>query len=271
MLRRLQTLAGEDGVWFELSCPLVVETIVRWWRLLPVLLPAILCAYLANAAVALTADLLPDSAPGSAALAVGRGALLLLASWLGQLWAAAAVLLAATGGPVSAGRIGRWVRERVGLALFALAARAGLIYTPVVLFAAIGAASPGAAQQVGQVNLAPLAALILLPLALIFAALFALLPVGVLVVREGGVAEMFRRAREWGDASFVALLLWGGLITVLAAATSFLPLNPPVLFPNHAVGSLLWVLLPVVWLRVRRVAEPELTVEALTAELSPPA
>ncbi len=215
--------------------PLLLEALHHWWRLLPVLWLPILIGY-AAAGGSLAIDR-PGGGDG-----VPRALLWLGSSWLGMAWAAAAC---AEAGTPHLATVARRLRA-AGWRLWATALlRAGMVYGPALLVYAVGAARAGVEQQVGQANPVPALALVLLPLALILAALFAPLPSVLVIDRPRGFSAALNRAKQLGDPLLAATLGWGGLLMIVVSLTSALPLATPRILPNHAVGSLLWVLLAV--------------------------
>jgi len=212
--------------------PLLLATLARWWRLLPVLWPPILIGYLAGGA---TIALRSQSADGL------RTVLMLGSSWLGQAWAAAACEdeRPSIGSILGRLRVAGW-RLWGGAVM-----RAGIVYGPALLLFAVGALRVGVEQEVGQANPVPMLALVLLPLSLILASLFAPLPSVLVVDRPAGVMAALNRAKQLGDPMLAGALGWGGMLVVAIALTSALPTDPPQILPNHAIGSLVWVLLAV--------------------------
>lgn len=221
---------------------MLLAAIARWWRLLPVLWPPILLGYAAGAI---------DLATRDHDLVALRTVLLLGSSWLGMAWAAAACEDDVPGLGAVLGRL-----RTAGWRLWWLAIlRAPLVYGPALLLYGVGAARSGVEQQVGQANPVPMLALILLPLTLILAALFAPLASVMVVDRPRGAVPALNRAKQLGDPLLAGMLGWGGMLMVVIALTSSLPTDPPRILPNHAVGSLLWVLLAVGTQRARRLVD----------------
>ena len=227
---------------------LVIETVLSWWQLLPVLWPPILIGYLAGFA-SLTLDRLPGHA-----YEFPRAMLLLGASWLGMLWAAAA---RAEPGRPRMGSIQRRLRGAGLLPWGAGLVRAGMVYGPALLVYGVAAARSGAEQQVGQANPVPVLALVLLPLTLILAALFALLPAVLVTDRPAGVSAALNRAKQLGDPMLAATLAWGGLLLIAVLLSSWSLSQPPSLLPNQVVGSLIWVLLAVAAERARDLVDAD--------------
>ncbi|MCC7494728.1 MAG: hypothetical protein IT204_20385 [Fimbriimonadaceae bacterium] len=228
-----------------------MRRVVRsWWQLLPALWPALLLAYLLNLLALTAAGRWPDEA----LVEVLRGVLLLGASWLGQVWTAAAWARRAAGGPTAAGALAADLRATPRL-LTAGLARAALVWSPVLLVAVAGALRPAGEQQVGQVNLLPVLALLLLPLSANLAALLAPLPAVLVLQRPATVGAAIAASRSRAEAALVPLLAWGAVLLAAVALSSFLPGGR--LFPNHAAGSLLWVLQVEAYARARRLAEPD--------------
>lgn len=225
-----------------------------WRRLLPALLPAVLIGYLANLLLVLLRPA-GEPAPGQLANELLRAGLWLGASWLGQLWAAALVSAALAGGEVSA-RVAWRALGRAGLtAWLGGALRAVVVYTPLAGLAAVALRFPWRAE-VGHANVLPLAVLLLVPLSVCLGALGA--PAAAVALNEAPRSSLalLDRSRQLADEWFSGFLVGGGALVIACAATSLLPVGGGLLFPNHALGSVLWVYLAVGYARAARLTPP---------------
>jgi hypothetical protein len=242
------------------------EAFVWWWRvLLPRLVPAILVGYATGfVSLGLYQWMKRHVAPGSPADVGGelfRLTLWLVGSAAGQAWGAALTLLAMAGCEPSLAAGWRVVRRRLGRLASGVAARAGVLYGPLVFLVLLIVTLQRRGTALSP-NPLPLAELVIGSLAVNVAVMTALLAPAALVEDVGGVRAV-AAARERSYGVWGGLLGWGVLLIGLIALSSI----GPVQAPNHLGGSYLWVLLAVLYVRARRNAEPTWTRADLAAAL----
>jgi hypothetical protein len=180
----------------------------------------------------------------------------LTASWLGQVWGAALVLLRAAGRPVTASGALALVRESLGLWLLVGLGRISLVYGPPALLVAV--AQSLQARGVERAPALPMATLVVGSLAVVLALLTALAAPVAVADMPRSPARVLVLARRWGDAVLPALACWGAVVVGLSWLCSLVPVGGAwQILPNPLVGSIAWVLLPVLYLRARAAAEPE--------------
>lgn len=242
-----------------------------WFNLVAGLLPVILLTYgltalsvaWVNAAHRHPRAWGSPLSPGNL-LVVG---LWLLGSGLGQAWTAAVVLLRQTGVPPTRPRVLALLRARLGALATAWLARALVVYAPLLALAAWAATMAHRQASFGT-NPSVLLTLLVGSLAVNCAIMTALLVPVVLAEPGLGLVGALQQARERGYGSPGPLVL-GGLLWLLAMWASVLPLwGVRHLVPNHLVGSLIWVLLPLAYVRARRAAEPDWSPDDLARALA---
>jgi len=231
--------------------PALWVTLRVWRDLAPQVLAVVLLAYL----LTLPMLALPAGPKGGgellewlrSALAVGSG-------WFGQACVGWLVLRWACGYPSGVREALRAVVGRFGSVVLLGLVRALLVYTPLFLLGALlqwfGKPEPGKPSPV------PAAILVLVPFVACVGALLSTTATATMVGRRP-VREILGDAWRAGDAVFPGLFPAAGLLLVVAVGTSLLPLEPVVYLPNHFLGSLLWVLLPVYYLRAVRRREDD--------------
>lgn len=219
----------------------------RLWReLAPQLLPAVFVCYLLSAPTLALPRLAESQADWAGWL---RSALFVGSGWLGQAYVGWLVLRHALGLPVGTRLALEAVIRRCGALLVIGLARVAIVYAPLFVIGAVRLRY--GMPQPGQMGLLPAAVLLLVPFG---ACLGALLSTAATATMVGPRAARQILGDTWraGDAVFPGLFPAAGALLALAVATSFLGGQEPVYLPNHFVGSLLWVLLPVYYLRALR-------------------
>jgi hypothetical protein len=225
------------------------------WRLgFTHLVPALVAAYLGSAAaVALLLH-------GGGRPAAWGGALLLwlAGSGVGQTWGAAFVLLTRAGVKADGAAVWRVVKRGAARLAANGLLRAVMVYAPLAVVVAMAVVAYRG--QPPRPNPIPILTVVVGAMTVNIGILTCLLPCAVLAEPGGGPLAALTAARDRGFLVWGGLLGWGALLLAIIVVSSLMPYQNR-FYPvaNHLVGSYLWLVQAVFYVRARRREQPDWT------------